>query len=721
MKHDKQPYPFQATINRLLETVYGLTLTEEVKFFYSMSRRNAETRGWTNTCTYLKALYTQAQMMSLGLPPETFPFRKSDKQGFLRDLSPFKKYLQSDSPNHKRAALTVLRLAYLIYCEPLPSVQSITQGGGEESVKSMTRSFIAFARKRVPPVDPGGSIQVIPRAKSGPNGPQSLLWSHLDAVALTQRPQLLEALQELADLIDPLSRGSPKNKYQPSPPNLTEWVKSQAQWSESNSVSEQGRRYPVSRLAFIAEGGCKTRTIAIGDLFSQAVLLPLHDKLMKRLRSLGQDATFDQPKAIAWVKKNTQKGPMWSFDLTTATDRFPVVLQEIVMRAMFGRKVGSLWKKVMVSLRDFSFRDPRTSLTTEVYYHKGQGMGLYSSWPAFAYTHHIFVQWCASLEGEISFKDYRIIGDDVVIANGKVATRYRSMLEALDVPISKAKSIVSLCPPYSGEIAKRLVWKGMDISPIPPELIKQVEKHFTMLPALIDEIESRYGLDLPTLSALPSLATLYKPKGKQAKAAILLSAPVAFALSGTSSLYGKTTLEVTKELTAVDRAKVLGPWVTINPEVFSDIGWIQSQTRMVFTLREYEKVFKQWNFFNQEDGVVVPVEVPRACSDKGTIAINSQHPFYVASTWLECELEYLFQIRISVLDIEDEITYEDVGVRYCLDPTMRSYRPHKQEKSNTSSHLTLEVFKVLTGEKPMQQVEHPEDGLLVANVRFLAH
>jgi hypothetical protein len=717
----KQPYPNQATIKRLLEKIYGVTLDHEIAYYYSMSNREATHRGWKTTCKYLKDLYTQAQMISLGLEPEPIPFRKSDKRGIAKALRPFRKLLKSKIPNHKRAALTVLRLCYLIYCDPEYSTISIVEETRGNGVNAIIGSFTAFAGSSVPHCDPGGSIEIIPRAKAGPNGSSSLMSSHLDAVALSQRPQLLEALQELADIIDPSSRGSPRNKFEDAPSSLTEWVQGLTQWAVSNHAAKQDR-YPVSRLSFLAEGGCKTRVIAIGDLFSQAIYLPLHDKLMKRLRSLDQDATHDQGKAISWLKEKTTLGGVWSFDLTTATDRFPASLQRIVLSAMFGQRVGELWETTMSTLRDFSFKDSKGSLTTDVYYKVGQPMGLYSSWPAFAYTHHIFVQWCASLEGVKSFKDYRIIGDDVVIANERVANRYRSMLEELEVPISKTKSIVSINPPYCGEIAKRLIHAGIDISPIPPELIKQVQNHVTMIPALIDEIGSRYGLDLPILSALPSLESIFRRRKIKEKASILLSAPSAFALGESASLYGKLPNEVTKLLleSTSARNQLLGPWAVVNPEVFTDIGWIQEQTRKVFLLSEYERVYKEWNFFHP-NGITTAFVVPGVAPDYGPVTIETRHPLYVASTWLECKLHDLFSIRVLFLGSEDEVALEDFGLQYCLDPTLRSYREKRQTRANIASHLTLETFKVLTGRAPMPQVEHPVGGLLEAQVRITAH
>lgn len=69
-----------------------------------------------------------------------------------------------------------------------------------------------------------------------------------------------------------------------------------------------------------------------------------------------------------------------------------------------------------------------------VEYKRGQPMGLLSSWAVFAYTHHMFIEFCAFQEGYHSFKDYSVLGDDVVIWNRSVASRYKDNLKILDIP-----------------------------------------------------------------------------------------------------------------------------------------------------------------------------------------------------------------------------------------------------------------------------------------------
>lgn len=79
-----------------------------------------------------------------------------------------------------------------------------------------------------------------------------------------------------------------------------------------------------------------------------------------------------------------------------------------------------------------------------------------------ALTHHFIVRMSALKCGLPHFTGYAILGDDLVIANDKVAQKYREMLETLAMPISDAKSHVSQ---DTYEFAKRWIQKGVEITP----------------------------------------------------------------------------------------------------------------------------------------------------------------------------------------------------------------------------------------------------------------
>lgn len=74
------------------------------------------------------------------------------------------------------------------------------------------------------------------------------------------------------------------------------------------------------------------------------------------------------------------------------------------------------------------------------------------------------------------FRDYVIIGDDIAIFHKEVAIEYERLLNEFDIPISLAKSLISLGKPSSAEIAKRVFLDGEELSPIPPDIFSAVAK-----------------------------------------------------------------------------------------------------------------------------------------------------------------------------------------------------------------------------------------------------
>lgn len=110
-----------------------------------------------------------------------------------------------------------------------------------------------------------------------------------------------------------------------------------------------------------------------------------------------------------------------------------------------------------------------------VRYSVGQPMGALSSWAMLALTHHFIVQWAywasrPRLAGGLLvidkfFKGYAVLGDDIVIADGRVAREYVKIMTKLGVKIGLAKSLVSRKGAL--EFAKRFFVSGIDCSPLP--------------------------------------------------------------------------------------------------------------------------------------------------------------------------------------------------------------------------------------------------------------
>lgn len=91
----------------------------------------------------------------------------------------------------------------------------------------------------------------------------------------------------------------------------------------------------------------------------------------------------------------------------------------------------------------------------------GQPLGYYSSWPLFALSHHLLV--CRT---GVIFTQYAVLGDDVVIADERVAGLYETGLKRLGVMISYQKSLISRTG--SAEFAKRFRVRQLtkDFSPV---------------------------------------------------------------------------------------------------------------------------------------------------------------------------------------------------------------------------------------------------------------
>jgi hypothetical protein len=226
----------------------------------------------------------------------------------------------------------------------------------------------------------------------------------------------------------------------------------------------------LAKLAFLADKAGKTRVVYVANYWVQVLMKPLHDVLMKWLSSQPQDGTYDQGRTIDIVKKWTAEGKaLWSYDLKAATDRWPSWHQEAVLRHLVGDKWADAW--------NWSVSIPAINPVSgeAVYYSVGQPMGLYSSWAAFAVTHHFTLRHLCEVAG-ISYDHYVILGDDLVIANRRLAELYSDYTQSLGVVISHAKSVTAdeLGGISAAEFAKQLLREGKDLTPMPAPLIKEL-------------------------------------------------------------------------------------------------------------------------------------------------------------------------------------------------------------------------------------------------------
>lgn len=217
--------------------------------------------------------------------------------------------------------------------------------------------------------------------------------------------------------------------------------------------------------------GFKSRVIAVADYQTQYMLQPIHDWIFKVLSRLASDYTFDHDRGFRRLSEFTRTSSFVAcFDLSNATDAFPVSFTELVLKHLLpgGQTVAPLWRAVMTIL---PFKGK--------WYKRGQPMGLLSSWAAFAISHHYVVWISAFLAGRPVFRQvmrnpdnfYGIVGDDVFITHAAVAHYYSLIMNALGVKINLTKSLVVTSDKRVSEFVKRNSFNGEEISAISPTLI----------------------------------------------------------------------------------------------------------------------------------------------------------------------------------------------------------------------------------------------------------
>jgi hypothetical protein len=288
---------------------------------------------------------------------------------------------------------------------------------------------------------------------------------------------------------------------------------------------------PLGKLSLKAEAAGKVRVFAMVDPWSQWVLKPIHDTIFDWfLRPIEQDGTFNQ---MAPIKALLARNPssLYSLDLSAATDRLPLWLQEAIMAFWTSKEFAHHWARFLVD-RDYRLTLKSHKLGASVHYNVryavGQPMGAYSSWAMLALTHHFIVQFSAYRafgRYDTWFKDYAVLGDDIVIGNRAVASQYLGIMKTLGVGIGLHKSLISI-KGLALEFAKRTFYKGVDVSPIsftelqaalthPASAVAFIHKYSLTLVAFLKACGYRYRV----------LGSLQRPLGKlNAKVRLLILA-----------------------------------------------------------------------------------------------------------------------------------------------------------------------------------------------------
>lgn len=99
----------------------------------------------------------------------------------------------------------------------------------------------------------------------------------------------------------------------------------------------------LGKLSIKDEPAGKKRVFAIVDVWTQSVLQPIHAHVSSILKNIKQDGCYDQSKPLnilrEIVKKRDDK-TCFSYDLSAATDRFPISIQVQILSQLYSREVA---------------------------------------------------------------------------------------------------------------------------------------------------------------------------------------------------------------------------------------------------------------------------------------------------------------------------------------------------------------------------------------------
>ena len=202
---------------------------------------------------------------------------------------------------------------------------------------------------------------------------------------------------------------------------------------------------PVSTLSspvrsgeihFIQEPGGKLRSVASPFRVYQHVLKPLGLELYDIIRTLPWDCTHNQMRAIPHIQSYLWQGKdVHSVDLSSATDLFPISLQDNVLRNVVSKDNWDhidLWLEISKGVWKSPIGDLRWT--------KGQPLGMFPSFAAFTLTHGLLLY---HLNNRRHDDQFFVVGDDVVILDASLYRRYIATLDRMGCPWSPDKSIVS--------------------------------------------------------------------------------------------------------------------------------------------------------------------------------------------------------------------------------------------------------------------------------------
>jgi hypothetical protein len=504
--------------------------------FYVLITKTYKNHGSTYTVKWLKACHTAIQKYIAGEPFTSLRAIEPDLPlpSLINGLPKFigtmdRKAIRNGHTPTIRLWLSILNLYRIIDSPSKAKLETITKeyGGSVDYLNVLDHCFytsIKVYRKELESFSLFNIRNLLvdgirPSLQSGPNSSYALFGILPDALAVNKYSWIISSIRKWCDITRSIqfkncldktinlamegrrfdkfyfeeisnievSQGKHNSGYQgtgsysiPMPKIVEEYVPNGKTGKlEPNFVTGSDTDVFAGKLVGLHEAAGKLRIIAIVDIWTQSLFRPLHNTIFRFLRTLPNDGTFNQDASFFRCQDKAKlSGLAYSVDLSAATDRLPIQLQESILNHLFGHSIGTLWKTIL--RRPFV---SRLSMCDDllhgnsVWYGTGQPMGCLSSWAMLALTHHFILQFCCqNVFGDKRWHEcYEILGDDLVIFNKEVYEEYIRVMSLLDVGTNPSKSLISE-DTQALEYAKRTSYKGIDVSGLSWKLLISTRK-----------------------------------------------------------------------------------------------------------------------------------------------------------------------------------------------------------------------------------------------------
>lgn len=284
------------------------------KIVFSLLKKN----GTLFTVKYLKQCRLLITRYMCGRPLYTNKSLISTKGGFPRKFLFLKKSIDSNSVEQIKFALTLMNISRTISPkkgEIIPIDFSSITNKPSKVFKTLPGHFINNFINNYNlnfKVHQYSTKDFFINLKMGPHGPSIL--SILETVKWLNAKQLRYIFILIGETFF--------NKYIGP---LYSFMKHHNISIPNGSKDEQVFDHRnTGRLSIVKDPECKMRVIAIVDYLSQFTLKPIHRNFMQNLQRIPNDRTFTQDPFHKWEGTD----PFYSLDLSSATDRFPVHLQQ---------------------------------------------------------------------------------------------------------------------------------------------------------------------------------------------------------------------------------------------------------------------------------------------------------------------------------------------------------------------------------------------------------